>query len=51
MPVLGLLVTAVLTVNIVSWLRVSQKTPSMAQRTSENIIVKRVLPGGIFRAF
>lgn len=47
MPLLGLLVT----VNIVSWLGVSQKIPSMAQCISESIILKRGLLGGIFKAF
>lgn len=54
MPVLGFLVATVLTVNIVSWLRVSQQTPSMTQSTSESIIVlllRRGPLGGIFEAF
>lgn len=53
MPVLGLLVAAVLTVSVGSWLRVSQQIPSMTQCTSESIIVlhlRRDLLGGIFEA-
>lgn len=50
MPVLGLLVITVLTVNVVSGLGVTEDT-THAQCTSESIIPKRVLQGGIFRAF
>lgn len=54
MPVLGLLVATVLTVNIGSWFRVSQQTPSTTQCTSESIIVlhlRRGLLSGFFEAF